>query len=92
MSLKQFIFASIASILVFLSVTYAHFIFIGATGEEYAERNMGFPFTFYKEFWVNPPYPNFGWDLTYLMLDILITWIVILGVFYWLLKTKKIQV
>jgi hypothetical protein len=56
--------------------------------DDYHELKIGYPFTYYHEFIVDEPIPNSGWHLTNLILDISLTFITVIGIF-WIIKKKR---
>jgi hypothetical protein len=82
------------SILIFFSISFITVLFqIGPFHryglQETYQLNIGFPFTYYEQFWVNKSYsPNSGWHLDKLFIDCLITWISVVGL-YLVYKKKE---
>jgi hypothetical protein len=82
---------TIISILGFLSISFITVLTqINSPIHRYErfEHKIGFPFTYYHEFMVDCPIPNSGWNITNLILDCVITWIIITGL-YLIVKRNK---
>jgi hypothetical protein len=55
--------------------------------------DIGFPFTFYGQFRLRgSDFPNSGWYINYLFYDCLITWIIVTGIYIWVMKSKNEKV
>jgi hypothetical protein len=86
--------ATALSILIFLSISFLTILVNIAPFRFYENNEMykmeiGFPFTYYSQFWVgNSIFPNFGWNVPNLLLDCLLTWVFIVGIYFWF-KQKK---
>jgi hypothetical protein len=56
--------------------------------EEY-RLDIGFPFTYYRQFWISGnDGPNFNWFPGNLIADIVLTWIMTVFIFAFVVKTK----
>ena len=88
---RNLIFGTLLSILIFFSVSFITVltqINSPIHRYEYFEHKIGFPFKFYHEFMVDCPIPNSGWNINNLILDCLITWIIVTGL-YLIIKRDK---
>lgn len=89
--IKKILLATILSILIFLSISFITVLLqINSPIHRYEffEHKIGFPFKYYHEFMLDSPIPNSGWDISNLILDCAITWIVVVGL-YLIIKRKK---
>lgn len=81
--IKSLIKGTFLSVLVFFSVSFLSILFQINSPinriKDYYELEIGFPFMYYHEFFVDCPIPNSGWFLGNLLLDCLITWVIITG-------------
>jgi len=93
---KELIKGTILSMLIFFSTSFLTVLFqinspLNRINENY-ELEIGFPFKYYHEFWVDYPIPNSGWNINNLMLNCGITWIVTIGIMTLLKKRKHNRV
>jgi hypothetical protein len=52
--------------------------------------NIGYPFKYYYQFWLrDSDSPNCGWYLNHFMYDCLITWIIVVLIYFLLTKNRK---
>jgi hypothetical protein len=52
--------------------------------------NIGFPFKYYYQFWVNNnDFPNSGWNVKNFLLDILICWILTSFIYFYFNKPRQ---
>ncbi len=87
--IKRFAIGTILSVLVFFSTSFVTVLFhINSPINRQIDDSLyiGFPFTYYSQFFIEEPIPNSGWKLNNLLLDIVITWIIVTGIY--LLSTK----
>ncbi|TRZ42170.1 hypothetical protein DMZ48_14145 [Robertkochia solimangrovi] len=57
----------------------------------YKSLEIGFPFKYYEEFMIDCPNPNYGWNLNYLIFDIILTVIIVSGIKYLINKKNVLQ-
>ncbi len=57
----------------------------------YKSLEIGFPFKYYEEFMIDCPNPNYGWNLSNLILDIILTLIIVSGITYIMNKKNVLQ-
>ena len=92
---KQFFVGTILSVLIFFSIS-----FITILGQisplhyykksEAYELKLGFPFTYYNQFWVSGNnYPNSGWKGDYLLYDGFLTWFLVTGIYFMFVNRKR---
>lgn len=92
--LKVFFSATVLSVLVFFSISFVtvltHILpFHYYRSNESYKLEIGFPFTFYEQFWLNGSnLPNSGWTLNNLFYDCLLTWLVVTGLYYGIQRRK----
>lgn len=73
------IFFAISFVTVLLCIGPLHYT---RMGDDYS-FNIGFPFQYYHQFIVSGnPFPDFGWDVTNLLIDCIITWTIVVAVVY----------
>ncbi|OJJ17004.1 hypothetical protein BKI52_30265 [marine bacterium AO1-C] len=81
---------TILSVLVFFSVSFLFVLYRISpitSGDTY-HLEIGFPFIYYKQFQLQGnPFLNSSWHVTYLLIDCLITWVIVCGLY--LLAKKK---
>ncbi len=84
--MKSFFKVVLLSLLVFCTVSFLTVLnTIHSPLTKHSQLNefkIGFPFTFYKEFIVDCPYTNFGWNLKNLMFDYLLIFTVLLLLYF----------
>jgi hypothetical protein len=51
--------------------------------------NIGYPFIYYYQFYIDLPIPNSGWNIKNLFIDCLLIWLIVFGIYFW--KTKLIK-
>ena len=88
--LKTIIKGSLLSILVFFSVS---FIMILPQLNPLSETHgfnikIGFPFVYYYQFWVGHDFLNWEWKIRNLILDCLITWLTVIGIYHLIEKSN----
>ena len=54
----------------------------------YKSLEIGFPFKYYEEFMIDCPNPNYGWNLSNLIIDIVLTLIVVNAIMFIIDKKK----
>jgi len=90
--IKQIFSGTVLSILIFFSLSFLTILFqINSPSNrmrDYYELKIGFPFQYYYEFMVDCPIPNSGWDINNLILDCIIIWILVTGL-YLIVKRNK---
>jgi hypothetical protein len=83
---------TILSILTFFSISFLFVIYRISPltiGDTYS-LEIGFPFQYYEQFQLKGnDFLNSGWSFSNLLLDCLITWIVVCGLYLALKKTTK---
>ena len=86
---------TLLSVLVFFSISFLTFLWrVNPLGlyenpPKY-KLNIGFPFTYYYEFWLRcSDAPNAGWELKQLFLDILLTWVIVAGLYVLIQKRRN---
>lgn len=90
--LKPILYGTLTSILVFFAVSFLtilpqlHSPFHRLS--DGAGLNIGFPFTYYYQFFVDCPAPIVGWKIENLFLDCFITWVVVVLAFFVYQKVK----
>ena len=57
----------------------------------YKPIEIGFPFKYYEEFIIDCPKLNYGWNSKNLVFDIILTLIIVSGIFYFRNKEKVIN-
>ena len=57
----------------------------------YKSLEIGFPFKYYEEFMIDCPNPNYGWNLDYLIFDIILTLLIVSGIKYLINKKNVLQ-
>jgi hypothetical protein len=82
------------SIVIFFAVSFITFLTqigpIHYQGRAPYKMDIGFPFTFYEQFWMRgSDFPNSGWHIDNLFYDCLIIWIVVTGAYVIIQKYKK---
>jgi hypothetical protein len=92
--IKTFFIGTFLSILVFFSVSFITIltqlnpIHYYQTSESY-KLDIGFPFKYYGQFWLSGSnIPNSSWNINNLFYDCLLTWIVVVGLYYLILRTR----
>ena len=84
--LSILIFFSISFITILVQINPLHYY---KKNEAY-ELNLGFPFTYYTQFWVSGNnYPNSGWSGHYLLYDCFLTWLFVGGIYFIFVNRKK---
>jgi len=89
--ITNIIIGTLLSVLIFFSVSFITVLLqINSPIHryEFLEHKIGFPFVYYHEFMVDCPIPNSGWNFNNLILDCVITWIIVTGL-YLILKRNK---
>lgn len=89
--IKKILISTGFSILVFFSLSFMTILIqINSPIHRYErfEHKIGFPFTYYHEFMVDCPIPNSSWNIKNLIIDCVITWIIITGL-YMIIKRNK---
>ena len=93
--IKYIFVGTIISVLIFFSISFitilgqispVHFY----KNNEAYQLNVGFPFTYFSQFWVSGSnYPNSGWKGDYLLYDCFLTWLLVTGTYLILVNRKK---
>jgi len=82
---KSILYGTILSILVFFSTSFLTLLFQINSPlnrlSEHSDLKIGFPLTYYHEFWLDGPFPNSGWRLGNLFWDCLLTWSMVTAIF-----------
>ena len=91
---KNIFWGTVYSIVIFFAISFITFLTqigpINYQGRAPYKMDIGFPFTFYGQFWLRgSDSPNSGWHINYLFYDCLITWLVVLGIYLIIKKYKK---
>ena len=84
---------TILAILIFFSISFLTVLFqinSPLNRVESAELNIGFPLIYYKQFMVDCPIPNSGWNILNLFIDCAIIWILTL-IGYKIFKKNALQ-
>ncbi|MUV02958.1 hypothetical protein GN157_04475 [Flavobacterium rakeshii] len=86
--LKTIIKGLLLSILVFFSVSFIMILpQLNPLSNTYGFNiKIGFPFVYYYQFWAGHDFLNWEWKIINLILDCLITWIVVTGIYYFIKK------
>lgn len=89
---RKLIVGTILSVLVFFSISFVTVLTqinspLHRINDNY-ELKIGFPFEYYHEFMVDSPIPNSGWNVNNLIIDCIIFWILVTGL-YLILKRNK---
>jgi len=84
---KGLLVSGIYSIVIFCIVSYISVMIslIKSAGHVSIKpvSNIGFPFKYYYQFWLNgSDAPNCGWQIKYLIYDILIIWVITTTVYF----------
>lgn len=94
--LKNVFAGTFLSVLIFFSISFITFLGQIAPfryykeGREFYHLSVGFPLTFYEQFWLRgSELPNFGWRGTNLLLDCAITWLVVTSAYVFLNRPKR---
>lgn len=94
--LKNIFAGTFLSILVFFSISFITFLGQIAPfryykeGREFYHLSVGFPFTFYEQFWLaGSDLPNSGWRGTNLLPDCFLTWLVVMGMYLFFNRPKR---
>ncbi len=89
---KKLIKTLILSILTFLSTSFinvmSHLTSPVNKTVGYKSLEIGFPFKYYEEFMIDYPIPNYRWNLSNLILDIILTFIIVSGIMYIMNKNR----
>ena len=94
-TLKLFISGTLLSILIFFSTSFLTVLFqinspLNRMKENY-ELKIGFPFEYYREFWIDCKIPNSNWNINNLILNFAIFWILTIIIMKIIKKTKAQQ-
>jgi len=77
--LSALVFLSISFITVLADINPLHIY--GKNKPYYL--GIGFPFEYYNQFWLSgSTIPNSGWNLDHLLLDFLLTWVTVAGLYF----------
>ncbi len=91
--IKKIVYGTVLSMLVFFTISFWTVLFQINPLHQYDlndsfRMDIGFPFVYHEQFLLNGErIPNSGWKLDNLILDCLLTWIFVVGVY---LIIKKI--
>jgi len=80
---KRILKGTILSILIFFSISFITILFqlnSPINRQIDSTLNIGFPFIYYTQFFVEPPILNSGWNIKNLILDCLLVWIIVNGI------------
>ncbi len=84
---------TLLSMLVFFTLSFFSVIYSIKHPENYvevAEMHIGFPFSYYYQFWLSgSDGPNWGGNYLNLLLDCFICWTVVTGIYLLLRREKK---
>ena len=89
--IKKLLIGTFLSVLIFFSISFMTVLLqINSPIHRYEnlEHKIGFPLVYYHEFMVDCPIPNSSWNIVHLIVDIVITWFIVTGLYY-LLKRRK---
>lgn len=84
--IKKFSYGTVLAVLVFFSISFLTVLTeinspLNRLNVAY-QFEIGFPFTYYFEFFVDCPIPNSGWNVLNLFWDCLLTWVLVnIGMF-----------
>jgi heme/copper-type cytochrome/quinol oxidase subunit 4 len=92
--LRKFIIGTIWSAIIFSLASYASVMIslLSTIGDLSSKpvTNIGFPFTYYYQFWLNgSDSPNCGWNFTNFVYDLIIVSLVVVGAYYFIENRKK---
>ncbi|MDI1256781.1 MAG: hypothetical protein PSV16_11850 [Flavobacterium sp.] len=91
--LKMLISGTILSVLCFFSISFMTLLLqINPLhyykNDETYKLDIGFPLVYYNQFFVDSGFPNSGWNLRNLFFDFMITWLLVMGLWYVFYKRK----
>ncbi len=91
---RRLVIGTLLSILVFFAVSFLSILGqIAGPLNGHTPRvrlDVGWPFTYYQEFWVNGSESmNCGWDMGNLLFGCALTWIVVAGTYLMLTRTAR---
>ena len=91
---RKILIGTVLSILIFFSISFLTVLFqinspLNEISNDYYEMEIGFPFVYYREFMVDCPSRNTGWNTKNLILDTGIIWMLTIGVFLFLQNQKS---
>ncbi|KGO82558.1 hypothetical protein Q763_05540 [Flavobacterium beibuense F44-8] len=88
--LKTIIKGLLLSILVFFSVSFIMILpQLNPLSDTYGFNiKIGFPFVYYYQFWAGHDFLNWEWKIINLILDCLITWVAVTGIYYFIEKSN----
>jgi hypothetical protein len=75
---------TILSVLIFFSISFITVLLqLNSPLHRQVDSSLdiGFPFTYYKQFLVDPPIANSGWNIYALLLDCFLTWAIVTGLY-----------
>jgi len=86
--MKLLLKSTLLSILVFFSVSFIMILpQLNPLSDTYGFNiKIGFPFVYYYQFWVGHDFLNWEWKIRNLILDCLITWLAVTGIYYFIKK------
>ena len=83
--------ASLLAMLIFFSISYLFVLYRISPitiGDTYTLK-IGFPYTYYHQFQLRGnPYVNSGWLERALLFDIIFTWVMVVGIYFWTLRKR----
>ena len=96
--IKKIVIGTVLSMLVFFSISFWTILFHINPLHHYDKNDsfkmeIGYPFVYHEQFLLNGDrIPNSGWKLDNLILDSLLTWIIVVGLYLIINKKNKQQV
>lgn len=93
--IKKLIAATILSILVFCSISFITVLLCISPAHYYQKDELynfriGFPFTYYRQFLMpGSAYPNFNWNVSLLLADCMLTWLIVTPLFFYYNSRRK---
>lgn len=89
---KRILYTTLVSIALFFSISFVTVLLqLNSPINRQLDYTLeiGFPFIYYNQFFIEPPIPNSGWNVNNLILDYSLVWLVVFAIYSWIFKNKK---